>query len=198
MRDARRKADGARQAGARRLRPRPARARGARARGPLQRGAAGPDAGLCAAAHQGRIPPLRAGPREPRDDGGGAGDAAHPHGAGRRLDGPDGTCPEAWASWQPARRRSATASTFAASLELAKEGKLELRQGETFAPIQVRKADRPGGGPWRIGRHGRRRPESPAEDAARQPVRGAAAGRAGAHGRGGSVRLRRAGERWPS
>lgn len=46
--------------------------------------------------------------------------------------------PEEWQG-DPAMRRSATASTFAASLELAKEGKIEIRQGETFAPIQIRK-----------------------------------------------------------
>ncbi len=40
-----------------------------------------------------------------------------------------------------ARRRSATASTFAASLELAKEGRIELRQAEVFAPIQLRRKD---------------------------------------------------------
>ena len=39
----------------------------------------------------------------------------------------------------PAKRRSATASTFAAALELAKEGKLEIKQSEVFAPIQVRR-----------------------------------------------------------
>lgn len=48
--------------------------------------------------------------------------------------------PEGWES-DPAKRRSATASTFAASLELAKEGKVEIRQAETFAPIQLRKKD---------------------------------------------------------
>ncbi|SFA76965.1 condensin subunit ScpA [Poseidonocella pacifica] len=37
------------------------------------------------------------------------------------------------------RRRSATAATFAASLELAKEGKVEIRQSETFAPIELRR-----------------------------------------------------------
>ena len=37
------------------------------------------------------------------------------------------------------RTRSATAATFAATLELVKEGKIELRQGETFAPIQIRR-----------------------------------------------------------
>ncbi|MEZ5753146.1 MAG: ScpA family protein [Paracoccaceae bacterium] len=37
-----------------------------------------------------------------------------------------------------ARRRSALASTFAASLELAKQGQIELRQSETFAPIRLR------------------------------------------------------------
>ncbi len=41
----------------------------------------------------------------------------------------------------PARRRSATASTFAASLELAKEGKVELRQSELYAPIELRRKD---------------------------------------------------------
>lgn len=46
--------------------------------------------------------------------------------------------PEGWES-DPARRRSATASTFAATLELAKEGQLEIRQGESFAPIEIRK-----------------------------------------------------------
>ena len=37
------------------------------------------------------------------------------------------------------RRRAATASTFAASLELAKAGKVELRQSETFAPLELRR-----------------------------------------------------------
>lgn len=45
--------------------------------------------------------------------------------------------PTEWTG-DPERRRSATAATFAATLELAKEGKVELRQGETFAPIQIR------------------------------------------------------------
>ena len=42
--------------------------------------------------------------------------------------------------WRAAgrRRRSALASTFAASLELAKQGRLDLHQSETFAPIQLR------------------------------------------------------------
>jgi len=46
--------------------------------------------------------------------------------------------PEGW-ELDPARRRSATAATFAASLQLVKEGALELRQGESFAPIQIRR-----------------------------------------------------------
>ena len=41
----------------------------------------------------------------------------------------------------PARLRSATASTFAASLELVKEGRAEIRQAETFAPIELRRKD---------------------------------------------------------
>ena len=52
--------------------------------------------------------------------------------------------PEGWEA-DPSRRRSATASTFAASLELAKEGKIDIRQLDTFAPIHIRKkADRDG------------------------------------------------------
>lgn len=48
------------------------------------------------------------------------------------------------AGWdvEPARRRAATAATFAASLELAKEGKLRLRQSDTFGPIQLRRTER--------------------------------------------------------
>ena len=46
--------------------------------------------------------------------------------------------PDGW-DGDPARRRSATAATFAATLELAKHGALELRQDATFAPIQVRR-----------------------------------------------------------
>jgi segregation and condensation protein A len=48
--------------------------------------------------------------------------------------------PEGWNS-DPMRRRSATASTFAAALELVKEGQLEMRQSESFAPIQLRKTN---------------------------------------------------------
>jgi len=46
--------------------------------------------------------------------------------------------PEGW-EIDPARRRSATAATFAATLQLAKEGQIDMRQGEIFAPIQIRK-----------------------------------------------------------
>jgi len=48
--------------------------------------------------------------------------------------------PDGWTA-EPGRRRSATASTFAATLELVKEGRLEIRQGETFAPIEVRRKE---------------------------------------------------------
>jgi len=41
----------------------------------------------------------------------------------------------------PARRRSATASTFAASLELVKEGRVEIRQAEHFAPVELRRRE---------------------------------------------------------
>ena len=46
--------------------------------------------------------------------------------------------PEGWGG-DPRRRRSATAATFAASLELAKQGQIEIRQSETFAPISIRR-----------------------------------------------------------
>ncbi len=48
--------------------------------------------------------------------------------------------PDGWDS-DPVRRRSATAATFAASLELVKEGHAELRQSGTFAPIQLRRKE---------------------------------------------------------
>ncbi|MBC6437324.1 MAG: segregation/condensation protein A [Rhodobacteraceae bacterium] len=45
--------------------------------------------------------------------------------------------------WQgdPKRRRSATASTFAAALELAKAGQVRLRQSGSFAPIELKRKD---------------------------------------------------------
>ncbi|WP_170782558.1 segregation and condensation protein A [Ruegeria lacuscaerulensis] len=46
--------------------------------------------------------------------------------------------PDGWDA-DPVRRRSATAATFAASLELVKEGHMEIKQSETFAPIHLRK-----------------------------------------------------------
>ncbi len=45
--------------------------------------------------------------------------------------------PEGWEA-DPKRRRSATASHFAASLELAKGGAIQIRQSEIFAPIQIK------------------------------------------------------------
>ena len=46
--------------------------------------------------------------------------------------------PEGWAG-TPVRRRSALAATFAATLELAKLGQIDLKQGEAFAPILIRR-----------------------------------------------------------
>ncbi len=46
--------------------------------------------------------------------------------------------PDGWGG-DPAMRRSATASTFAASLELVKEGRIDIRQSDTFAPIHIRR-----------------------------------------------------------
>ncbi len=61
----------------------------------------------------------------------------------RLGDTPDWTAlvrflPEGWRGGAPARKRSAVASTFAATLELAKQGQLELQQADTFAPLRVR------------------------------------------------------------
>ena len=48
--------------------------------------------------------------------------------------------PDGW-NVSPMARRSATAAHFAAVLELAKAGQITLRQGETFAPIQLRRRE---------------------------------------------------------
>ncbi len=48
--------------------------------------------------------------------------------------------PDGWEE-DPVMWRSATAATFAASLELVKEGRAELRQSETFAPIELRRRE---------------------------------------------------------
>ncbi len=48
--------------------------------------------------------------------------------------------PPGWEN-DPIKRRSATAATFAASLELVKEGKAEIRQSGTFEPIHVRRRE---------------------------------------------------------
>ncbi|MBA3911318.1 MAG: segregation/condensation protein A [Rhodobacter sp.] len=48
--------------------------------------------------------------------------------------------PEGW-NGTPMARRSATAAHFAAVLELVKSGQITLRQGDTFAPIQLRRRD---------------------------------------------------------
>ena len=44
--------------------------------------------------------------------------------------------PDGWGAGE--RGRSATAATFAATLELARQGRLEIRQSDTFAPIAIR------------------------------------------------------------
>lgn len=49
--------------------------------------------------------------------------------------------PDGWEQ-DKMKTRSSTAATFAAALELAKEGRIDIRQGETFAPIQIRRKNR--------------------------------------------------------
>jgi segregation and condensation protein A len=46
--------------------------------------------------------------------------------------------PEGW-EVNPMRRRSSTAAHFAAILEMAKRGQVDVRQGDVFAPIQIRR-----------------------------------------------------------
>lgn len=46
--------------------------------------------------------------------------------------------PDGWDT-DPGRRRSATASTFAATLELAKGGGIDIRQEDAFGPIRIRR-----------------------------------------------------------
>ncbi|MFN3845968.1 MAG: segregation and condensation protein A [Paracoccaceae bacterium] len=48
--------------------------------------------------------------------------------------------PDGWSA-TPMRRRSSTAAHFAAILEMAKRGQVEVRQGDVFAPIQIRRKD---------------------------------------------------------
>lgn len=45
--------------------------------------------------------------------------------------------PDAWRG-DPRRRRSATAASFAAVLEMVRRGELELRQDDVFAPLRLR------------------------------------------------------------
>ena len=47
--------------------------------------------------------------------------------------------PDGWTERD--RRRSATAATFAATLEMAKRGAIEIRQGTEFAPILIRRRE---------------------------------------------------------
>lgn len=54
--------------------------------------------------------------------------------------------PDGWEE-ESQRRRSATAATFAASLELARQGAIEIHQSETFAPITIRRRDKDAGQP---------------------------------------------------
>jgi segregation and condensation protein A len=44
---------------------------------------------------------------------------------------------------EPKMRRSARASSFSASLELVREGRLELRQDAHFAPLFMRRVEPP-------------------------------------------------------
>jgi segregation and condensation protein A len=53
--------------------------------------------------------------------------------------------PEDWRA-DPRRRRSATAATFAAALELVRQGQAEIAQAEPFAPLRLRRRPAPQGG----------------------------------------------------
>ncbi|MEO1460156.1 MAG: ScpA family protein, partial [Pseudomonadota bacterium] len=58
----------------------------------------------------------------------------------------EGFLPEDWAE-EPGRRRSAVASSFAAALELARQGAVEIRQEGSFAPLYLRRGAGGGEGP---------------------------------------------------
>ena len=49
-----------------------------------------------------------------------------------------------WLDDDPKKRRSADGLDFCGLLELAKEGKIVIRQDEIFSPIQIKRADRDG------------------------------------------------------
>ena len=53
-----------------------------------------------------------------------------------------GWLPEGFVT-DPVRRRSATAATFAAALELVREGRADLRQSAAFAPVEIRRRTDP-------------------------------------------------------
>ncbi|MFA4993739.1 MAG: ScpA family protein [Bdellovibrionales bacterium] len=55
--------------------------------------------------------------------------------------------PDIVAAEEPLEIRSAIASTFAATLELVKNGELELRQEGTFSPIYLRRREKPESNP---------------------------------------------------
>ncbi|MGF1553955.1 MAG: segregation and condensation protein A [Paracoccaceae bacterium] len=57
----------------------------------------------------------------------------------------EGFLPGDWAA-TPERRRSAVASSFAAALELARRGRVEIRQDAAFAPVLLRPREEAGGG----------------------------------------------------
>ena len=48
--------------------------------------------------------------------------------------------PDDWAT-EPVKRRSATAASFAAALELVKAGRLAIRQDAPFQPIYLMRRD---------------------------------------------------------
>jgi segregation and condensation protein A len=48
--------------------------------------------------------------------------------------------PDGW-DINPMRRRSSTAAHFAAMLEMAKVGQVDIRQGDAFAPIQIKRRE---------------------------------------------------------
>ncbi len=108
----------------------------------------------------------------------------------------------------PEERRTAIASSFAATLELVREGKMEMRQDQAFAPLYLRGRAQGNQGsrggimseranasviPFKVD-------DETEEGAVEQgtvaePGRAAASGGSRAHGRGDRLRQRRAGQR---
>ena len=113
----------------------------ARAQGRAYRDAARPDARLCPDQDQGRLHAAAPDAAAGLHHGAGARADARPPRHRDRLDRLAAFLPEEWRD-APERRRSATAASFAAALELVRRAGSQLRQEGAFRPIWLRRRRR--------------------------------------------------------